>query len=368
MGFMARLWSLLAIGLLGTGPLHAQVYGARAIPQFWKDGSLVRDQGSELVIEGPRPGDQKTIKKNPIYGKPYDVFEGRFWTSQRPEDGKVISRLTLYSSGDGQTWHPEGFLRYWADERPLGIWPLQKDRFLAVYAWHLERGEKKSPFAILKRGHEDEFEILDLPAPGFPGRLRYKDKEGWAFAPENVQLAFGWNEAKNLSFVRTPTALVLYNPMAGYFWSVDTTKEVPELRFGALYPAMKGPWLGDKSDFIQPPLLTVQPRPDGHVLIASRSEAAMFKAREIEATHQFPGVADPRAPSLPAHRDQEKENVAAYSLQKYPELLWWDLDPARMSFKREDPPDGAPPHFTSVAQLRRFTFRVESNGRVIVTK
>lgn len=342
--------------------LHAQVYGGDQETLFWWKHQLVRDKGDTLVVEGMTKKDRKTIEKDAFFKGPYDVFEDRFWTTKKLEGEANAMRLALYSSPDAHHWTHEGYLPVTRDERPIGIWPLQHDKFLAVYAWHILRGRESSPFAILKRGDTPQFDIDFLPKPGFPGRLRKKESgtDSWVFTLENAMLSLTWGRR----FVRTPSALVLCDTMAGYFWVVNTDREAPEIELLKLYPKLTGTYLGEKSDSIQPPLLTVQPMRDGQVVITSRSEEATFRSREVEQEFQFRAPPDPRKPLYPQGDEATKEQAYSHGLTAFPDLMWWLLDPSTLTLKRMETPYGFSPHFRNLKQLREFTFTLEPDGRI----
>ena len=359
-----RLGLLLLLALPTS--LMAQAYATRSDPEFWHRGQLVTDKGSFLKFEGLKPKDIREVKKNTYFDKAIDEFEDQFWTVKKAGSTAEDARLELYASPDAIHWNLEGYVKNQGSARPLGIWPVQGDRFLAVFDRHVEMGEgsdkEASPFVLLRRGKTNAFDLAKLLPCGFVGRLRWKDKDGmYYFAPENALLSLIWGK----EFVRTPSALVLFNTSTGYFWSVDTGKESLELRFGALYPEIQGPKLGvDASDSMQIPILAVHPRPNGHVLIASRSEDAMFKSREAEAKLLS---ARPLVRGVKSDTKDEisREEAMQMGVKAYPDLLWWDLDPATMQFKREDPPVGAPGKLRDLAFLRKFTFQQKADGSVV---
>jgi hypothetical protein len=356
----------LSLWVTTSALLHGQVYGGDQETLFWWKNHLVRDKGDTLVVEGLSKKDRKTIEKEAYFSGPYDVFEDRFWTTKKVEGESNEVRLVLYSSADARHWSQEGYLPVSRDERPISIWPLQRDKFLAAYSWHIERGRQSSPFAILKRGEGNRFEIDSLPNPGFPGRLRHKEKDSgnWVFAAENAMLSLTWGRR----FVRTPSALVLCNTMTGYFWVVNTDREAPEVELVKLYPKLSGIYLGEKSDTIQPPLLTVQPMRDGKVIITSRSEEATFRSREVEQGFQFRTPPDLKTPQYPKGDEGAKEQAYSHGLTAFPDLMWWNLDPSSLTLKKMDTPNGFAPHFQNLKQLREFTFTLEPDGNVRVPK
>lgn len=360
---MLNIKSSLVIFFIGLCTLlRAQVYGADQENHLWWKGLLVRDKGSSLVVEGLKKIDCKTIEKDPFYDKTYDIFNDIFWTVKKRDSENGQSRLEIYSSIDANKWDLEGYLSISKDVRPIHIWPVQNNTFLGMFAWDIELDGKSSPFALLKYNNSNELKIDSLLQPGFKGRLRWKNKEDdkWYFAPENMLLSLIWGR----EFVRTPTALVIYNTMTGYFWSIDTSKESPELKFGMLFPKLSGDFIGSNSEFIQPPLLTVLPRQDGHVVITSRSELAVFESRKDEKSFQFQGPPDPQAPKVPDHVQLTKAQIEEEALRAFPDLLWWDLDPTTMNFKSIDTPNGFANKFYSLDELRHFTFRFTPEGNI----
>jgi len=348
--------------LLSSFPLFSQIYTKLVEPELWMNNRLVRDCGSEIKIESQRKEECKVITKQGEFTKKYDVFGNRFWTTVKREEAGNKARLIVFSSQDADHWREEGSLSITPDERPIHIWPIQNDRFLAMYAWQIERDKMSSPFALLKRGEDGALKIESLLDWGLKAKLRHKDADGtWYFSPDVLHLTWQWG----LEYARTPSALVIYSSLGGYFWSVDTDQEQIDLKTRVLYPAVKDFLYGPKAQFLEAPVLEVQPCQDGHLLIAARSEDAVFKARELEAKMQFRAIPDPSKPTPVKFDDQSKEAVRRQGLIAYPELLWWDLDPSSMSFKHLDAPYGAPIHFTSLEQFRNFAFRHKVDGSIV---
>jgi hypothetical protein len=60
------------------------------------------------------------------------------------------------------------------------------------------------------------------------------------------------------------------------------------------------------------------------------------------------------------------ENLNRASVVRFPEILWWDLDPDSGQFTEEPAPKGAPSKFDSLEAITKFKFRIDINGSVKV--
>ncbi|HXC17987.1 MAG TPA: hypothetical protein VNV60_11150 [Holophagaceae bacterium] len=127
-------------------------------------------------------------------------------------------------------------------------------------------------------------------------------------------------------------------------------------------------------------VLGVQPRPDGHLLIAARSADAVTQSRtwkpdlpppepvRLSFTEAFGKSAEDQGDLLEAKQDAadlaRAGELREARLRRFPDLVWWDLDPDTGAFRRERAPDGVPEQFPSTGALRAFAFSFTPDGNL----
>jgi hypothetical protein len=174
--------------------------------------------------------------------------------------------------------------------------------------------------------------------------------------------------------VRAGNHLVFAHQSYGRFVVLDT--RTLKTRLVRLFPKIEDKRLWDFEGLgFEHALLGMQPRQNGHVLIASRSEEAVLKARDLERKAQAQVLpVDHRDPARrqellrEAWQNQDRkdlvQNYRDVGAAQYPEVLWWDLDPETGTLTREPAPHGAPGELPRADLIRRFRFRFDVKEEV----
>ncbi len=228
-------------------------------------------------------------------------------------------------------------------------------------------GDSISKFALISRDSKGMYRSEKLLDMGLPEAFATESAVGEnkdnqaskGSALHEVKLSalnpkYRYNSADFV--VHTPDFLILAAGQTGFIWILDKRKEVPSLNFRKLFGCVNEKSLA-KPDEIEWSILGMQPMPDGDVLIASRSEDAVKHARQL-----FP------TPTLhlklmqdPAHMKQREQNMKD-SVEFYPEICWWKLDPESGVITRVDPPVNFPTKLPSLKAMMGFRFRPKLNG------
>lgn len=105
-------------------------------------------------------------------------------------------------------------------------------------------------------------------------------------------------------------------------------------------------------------VLCAQPRNDGKILIASRTEDACLVAIKMF----------PRDNRMLGWQDsaQKGKNIAAIEAEfkMFPEILWWTLDPRTGKFEHEYPPANVPMFLTTPSSLSMFNYVFNQSGNL----
>lgn len=361
--------SVLISACVLTVPGWAQLVPKDGASQYW-DGSRLITQGfgdDAIKIQSPVQGESRVVKIDGLFRRPLDFHEGRFWGLKSVDlpDGRV--RLDLYSSTDAVHWSAELAIQKQIPEgRVYRILPVRGDTFLLVSSKTFIQGEATSPFALAKRDGKGGLKITGLLDLGlkYPWFIRANGTgfvvpsvPGWEFNPKLGRMIFGVGS----NFIRTPNAILLPDMATGWMWILKTDTENPRLTCARLFGSMKDDMLADSWNR-EWAILGIQPRPDGHFLIASRTLEAVLHSRE-EEKHLKP-ITTPKGE--PPDAQQAREIAQDREVLRFPKIEWWDLDPANGAIKPEPTPPGAPFELRMAGMVRAFRFHYEPIEQVVV--
>lgn len=331
---------------------------------------LIEKQGDsiEAHIESPGQKESKTLKY-PSWAIKGDHFDGRFWAIQREKgsNGKIILR-TFFSS-DCKNWNIDGQLTAEKASSSFFLYPIERDRYLLVATSYFTKGEISSPLAIGRRDDKNDInlrKVLDLGLKEPYASTNQSDpkvlpKDPFGISAINQKYLTSFLQLGKSMVVRYPGGLAIVSNRTGYIWLLNSHKESEDLKLIKIFPSVTEDRL-DKGD-IEIPILGCQPRPNGHLLIASRSEEAVLMARK-----EFP---EPEMnddefsnPNSPKHKLTEQ--VRNKALLKYPEILWWDLDPATGKLTKEEAPLNIPNKILDIGLMSKFRFRFKPDGNLLI--
>jgi len=363
MGLAPRIlpWALLLFGAL---PAWAQLFPASQESVFWRNRDLVVASEGRLKVESAPKGSLAKDLKIPSELSCFHDFEGFFWANKSlgPKDRREVQ---VVRSADGSHWNPIATWKVDRDSPGCRIYALNQSYLGVAIMAPFKLGDKYSWLALMDAQHtNDTLKVQRLLDMGVG------DRAPFIFRPEVVQIPDGWA----LVFART-----------GHIWLVQEKGSRAQIRMLRLFPSVSHKAM-DSTTAVEPPILGCQPMEDGTLLIASRSEEAVLKARKIAKglapELDEPGHLDPALLNNPSDKGQAEidkamdayaerikkisEGVDAKVLDLFPEILWWSLDPSNGKFKPVPPPEGAPGRIATVELFRKFRFRPTVRGPLLV--
>lgn len=331
---------------------------------FWhRDGLIIQewDQG-EFTIHVPGKAGKVTHRiPNYLQNDSLDCFDGAFWATAMRERGDGGRILDLFWSPTGAQWYLSGTLNAPKDGIPCRIMPLDVGLFLVESLKGFHQGNRHSFLAIATMTKDQQLSIKDVLDPDLKRPLFQQDRKGvWEIHPGCAALSSGFG----YMIARSEDAVLMANGKLGWIWLVETRKPSPSLKRIRLYPLIDERYLDRPfARGLEMGILGIQPRRNGHFLIAARSEDAVLHGRdfeqEIEPTRH---VQDPGTFS----RNALLSDGQRRSVQAYPELEWWDLDPVSGALEKVPTPPGAPSKFASPAAIQAFRFRMDLRDRVVI--
>jgi len=357
---------LLAAAMVVVFTCPAQIFPAQQHYQFW-DGtrliSLEKPDAARFSIDQKGRLPRKEINLPP--GFTYlDFFNGFFRAQELERLPNGEKNWKLHSSADGMHWNLEGLL-------PLG--KLGALKVLAVGGGKyllctvggmnaLVEGKESSCFALAALDDSNVLRLRSILDMGlqepYATPVPPKNPEAEAPKPKVNRKYLLPLLGLGSKIVRSSDALAIVSERLGYIWILDTKKESPSLRLVKVFPALTEAKFRTP-DKMETAILGFQPRPDGHFLLATRSEAAVLAGVD-EASPPITSIADFKDKA----RMESRLKLENAQLEKHPEILWWDLDPTTGKLTRESAPAGMPDKIFDAAVLRKFCFRFKPDGTV----
>lgn len=315
-----------------------------------------------LRFESPESHGSSTAKLRAPEGTLRLEFkDGMAWATVRDltNDSK---KTYLYRSHDLKTWQVNATYRG-ESGRSAGIHHLDGKRYFMVSTLSLFSDQDKySPFAIAEIDDQgfltvkslvslDLREPLILSVPPTGGGPKGRG----VFNPKYSAL-----QAMTLlnPMIRYPGGLAMIAKRSGYIWFFDDQS-------GELKRSIKL-FSGVTEEKLGPPqqlewaILGCQPRPNGHLLVASREEEAVLNAMSAYPTQK----------NLKYLKDDAQQEFNyeqdAVSLKRWPRILWWDIDPKTGLISEEQPPQNVPSQIWDLRVFHNFKFRFKPDGNLLV--
>ncbi len=329
----------------------------------WDQGRIITLRNIQaakpvVTLQGPEAKNKvRTLKTLPAF-RPWSLVftQGHFWGLRVTDSEK--NRVDLLKSSDGQTWESAGaFTRQVSEHAPSLALPLGNGRVLGL---HLN--------AV---GEPDQASYLGMYAPNEAGVFRFMD--AWPLelkVPLQKQVAKPgaepytvYNPDLNVlaatahellwGVITLPHHHVLLHPTSGILWVFDA-EDGQLRRVAPLYPAMMD-HLKDVSA-IERVVLAWQADYSGRILLASRTEDAVFQARALTAKAMKdlepppPLLKDPHPSSEAWEAYRARMNAYQARLRvaqgagtrAFPQIRWWSFDPETGTYASVPAPDGAP--------------------------
>lgn len=360
-GWLLRSCLLAA---LAVAPARAQLQNK---PQDWMtwDGSKVVFARADSAARGlqaesfSRGRFQLAELKAPDGTLRLDYKDQAAWASVRGKSDP--NHTVLMRSPDFKSWATHATYRG-EHGRAVALYHLDGSRYLLVAGpGGFRQGDRYSPLAvgtINPEGYVGLAHLLDLglreplllpPAKGGvqPGPPEWNRKYA---SLTLLQLLY--------PLIRYPGGLALVARRPGYIWLLDD-KSGSVKRLIKLYPGVKEERLGPPQH-LDWAILGCQPRPNGHLLLASREEDAVLNAQATYPTNKtLQALGD-------AWQQEQNANQDTANLRRWPRILWWDLNPEDGELQPENPPVNVPGEILDIQIFHAFRFRFQADGNLLV--
>ena len=287
-----------------------------------------------------------------------------FWVWSFLKEGSQ-ARIRISQSPDGVNWHPHSEFLPPRGRVPNGLYPLGQDWFLVDFLEPMTLGQEASLLALAKRDRNGMLQIESLVDMGLKqGLLTARPPtKGWSLTEvmEVSAIRPVYRRIHPDFVARTPDALVLASGYTGFLWVVRMRDSGPFVRRVDLFPGVTEDVLAKGMD-LEWGVLGLQPTPDGRVLAATRSEQAVLHGRKVEPSSPLKTLANFKDAVF---MDARGKSIKA-SLETFPELQWWSLDPETGGIRKEETPLNTPARFPDIATAARFRFRPKTNGDLLL--
>ncbi|HOD33952.1 MAG TPA: hypothetical protein PKO12_10760, partial [Holophaga sp.] len=328
--------------------------------------------------QGPGAKDKVRVLKNLPAFRPWSLVftQGHFWGLRVTDSEK--HRLDLLKSADGRTWESAGtFTRQDSEHAPSLALPLGNGRVLGLHLNAVGEPAQASYLGMYAPNEVGVFRFMDawpteLKVPlqkqiVNPGRQPYT-----VYNPDlNVLAATAYELLWGI--ITLPHHHVLLHATSGIAWVFDA-EDGQLRRVAPLYPAMMD-HLKDVSA-IERVVLAWQPDYSGRILLASRTEDAVFQSRPLTAK-AMKDLEPP--PSLPMNSNPNSEAWEHYNTQMkayrtrlriaqgagtraFPEIRWWSFDPETGTYAAVPAPEGAPEVINGPEDLEGLILEATPDG------
>lgn len=360
---MKRILFAAATILLSLPALAQNFPGSQ--PVIWTNSGLVRDLNrNQSAVEFESASNQviKSIKVPD--GTMYrDYFDGVLYILVRAQEQKNLELPCAFRlmRRDGDAWILIG--EYRAKTKQIqNILPLKNGRFLVVTNRALFRsGKGYTPFGLMDL---DEKKKVLSPAEGIDPGFRQPiwtdplDEYGHG---EYSYPGMGFSFSGRAISLRVPGYVVIASEDIGYYYVFDD-KTGDLKRKVQLFTFMDEERLKHPETLIDLGL-GIQPRPNGHLLIASRTEDAAEQAgRAFNQALPKDRVGDPA--KVKAWIEETKP-LRDLNLKNFPGIAWWDLDPATGAIRAEAAPQNFPDRINDAKQLWAWNWRFKGDGNLL---
>jgi len=330
-----------------------------------------------LSIDALRADQRREVPLGPKLLSPFkmDLADGAVWVCQAERTADQKDLLRLYRSEDGikrdlHAWVPLKL----AEGQVYGLYPLPQERYLLV-ARDLFRKEKEVSFLAVGRRDDNQKVTLERLLPVDLGERALEGAESDRFEKDILRSLYLGGFITNR--VRGTESLLFANGASGRLVLLDLN--TLSTRLVRVFPGIpdKAFWSAESNRF-EYGLLGIQPRKNGHFIIAARSEQAVKEARAFEwesGANRIKAPTGATPEQVKALIKAERENPTRNEFKKaiendghirFPEVIWWDLDPTTGTLTKLETPQGAPGQIVTAGELRAFRFRVTARDEVKV--
>lgn len=372
---LAHRFRAVLLALAVVPALIAQT--GRPLPsplQSWSDHELYTPESpcpnqarARLESPGKRP---RTILLPPGTMDSH-YLDGWFHVLAKDSESR---RFRFLKSRSGETWESVGVLPYAEimPSIPIQFLPLGNGRLLVRTYLPLHLRGRNSVLGVFRIGPNDKAELDDLvvdeTTEGLLETVQQTGPDGRLRTTAEFRQPFRVIMMLPLAFqlVATRDAYILVNAHLGHLLAVDR-QDGRKLRSRDVFGFGETKAIKSFDEF-EHCLLGLQPTPDGHLLLATRSEDAFLNARKIFA---------PRAPTpveMAAFREKRSEALTGFiedqkkargrSVKAFPEVFYWDFDPHTGDLIRRATPTGLPAQLLGSELLSSFSIRIKADGRL----
>lgn len=320
-------------------------------------GHQVWDQGALYTWDDP--------KGNPIVSKvqfqqkaeltlpsgfrlAYVKNQMAYASRQNPETGQI----EFYEGFQFGNWTRLGS---WASGKTKlsGFRVLEGGKILVLSSFEpMRHAASLGYLAILRPDDQRALRVESLVEPSF---------EVWdkpRLAPQGGVSGMGWMTAgkapiledfTRATFDHAADWVYLVLPVSGYVLTLNgETGKIQ--REGLVFPSA---FAKDQKEKKEGVILAWRTAPEGHLLLATRTEEAVFKARPV---FQPPYTPDEGSCTEYLHKS------TARAIEAFPEILWWELTTDSGSFIRVPVPTGLPDRLMNLDFMRNFDIRFNGDG------
>lgn len=304
---------------------------------------------------------------------------GQFWALSLPRDPQATPTLEFKSSPDGHSWKTEGFFNQASSRfKPEVALPLGNGRVLCIHMNAVGDREPTSFFGIYRRNEKGFFEFATEGSMGLNVPLMKLIHEpglrsSWSY---NSSLHVISRESPDFvkGIVSTDSYFTVIHAVSGICWVFDA-EDGRLKRVAPLYSEVMDRL--DNLSAIEMVFLAWQAEDSGRVLLASRSEDAVFGARKVTAL-ALRALEWPKPPASASPEDLavSRAQFEAFhpkfaqalkpGLTAFPVIHWWSFDPETGEYEPTVPPEGAPPFLKELSDLGLVLEPLPGGGKRVV--
>lgn len=351
--------------LIASFPLFSQLSPTPAPEMSWDAGRVIlvdSEQGHRgFRILHQDPGLNRTLPAPPGATDLRHV-QGSFWAVVPDATDRRVQRILR--TENGVKWSEAAVFRYPSAMQPGRIlaYPLSPSRFVILdkSAQGFELGDAKHLFVVAEEGQKGELVVrspIDLgwKEPQFVKKMVGQTME-WVPNPSSLWI---FTALTHSPFFTVGDSLVIGFFATGTYCVIDGHGRT--LKTLRLFPGLDDAKLADSSAY-ERPVLCAQPRQDGQLLIASRSEDATLRGRmAFPRNYTIADLKDPVRKAAMEAKDIE-------SLKNFPHVEWWLLDPVNKKLERTIGPDLVSDRIFDLTAYRKFWFTFAPSGNLVFPK
>lgn len=356
-----RKWLRLFLGSVLAVAANAQIVPAPRMESVWDGGRVIVCASRSRVLYDFAQGEITPRQlKAPEGSLGLTYGNNAAWVVlKEPRAGSKYSWVVYFSPS------LQGWARYAGIQdrsaRVTHCYPLDGGLFLLISTPGnpFVLGKQAGPIALGHVNSVGEIEVTSLIDLGIDGGLLEVVKPKGEAASFRLRpgLAYLYDLLlADAPFVRLVDGFALVADRSGLFWVFSGKGRLR--RHLRLFPSVTDERLRKISE-LEHAILGFQPTDDGRILVGSRSETAV-----LNALLKFP-----RDESIEGLRNagvvKENNRQEQASVEAYPALQWWSVDPAGGTITQVDPPLKVRDSFDNPEQINNFTFSFLPSGNLL---